>query len=101
MGVSFWACRLLFLLPVHPSIGQIICDLSNEIAVANAVKMVTVRMMTGTNRTGPRAQGEKPAYEVAKLSDLFGDRQDACLKSRFRRRKREADAPDSAVLRGT
>ena len=75
-------------MPVHPSIGQIICDLSNEIAVANAVKMVTVRMMTGTNRTSsPRAQGEKPAYEIAKLSDLFGGRQDACLKSRFRRRK--------------
>ena len=49
------------------------CDLSNEIAVANAVKMVTVRMMTGTNRTSsPRAQGEKPAYEITKLSDLFG-----------------------------
>jgi hypothetical protein len=37
------------------------------------VKMVTVRMMTGTNRTSsPRAQGEKPAYEITRLSDLFG-----------------------------
>jgi hypothetical protein len=37
------------------------------------VKIVTVRMMTGTNRTSsPRAQAEKAAYEIAKLSDLFG-----------------------------
>jgi len=49
------------------------CDLSNEIAIANAVKMITVRMMTGTNRTSsPRVLREKPVYEITKLSDLFG-----------------------------
>ena len=76
MGVGFWASGLAgyyFSCLLIPSIGQIICDLSNEIAVANAVKMVTVRMMTGTNRTSsPRAQSEKPAYEITRLSDLFG-----------------------------
>jgi len=49
------------------------CDLSREIAVANAAKMVTVRIKTGTNRaTSPRAAHEKPAYEIGKLSDLLG-----------------------------
>jgi putative hydrolase of the HAD superfamily len=48
------------------------CDLSNEIAIANAANMVTIRMMTGANRTSsPRGQGEKPAFEITKLSDLL------------------------------
>jgi putative hydrolase of the HAD superfamily len=48
------------------------CDLQNEIAIANAANMVTVRMMTGTKRTGnPRGPGEKPAFEITRLSDLL------------------------------
>jgi putative hydrolase of the HAD superfamily len=48
------------------------CDLEDEIAIANTAKMVTVRMMTGTKRTGsPRAPVEKPAFEITRLSDLL------------------------------
>jgi len=48
------------------------CDLAHEIAVANAVKMITVRMRTGTNRTAsPRLADERPTFEISKLSDLF------------------------------
>ena len=48
------------------------CQLSREIAVANAAKMITVRMKTGTNRTtAPTAPGEKPTFEVDRLSDLL------------------------------
>ena len=48
-------------------------DLSREVAVVNKIKMITVRMKTGTNRTSsPQASDEKPVYEVARLSDLFG-----------------------------
>lgn len=48
------------------------CDLSHEIAVANAAGMITVRMKTGTNRTSnPRVPDERPTYEIEKLSDLL------------------------------
>jgi putative hydrolase of the HAD superfamily len=48
------------------------CDLIREIAIANTAKMITVRMMTGTNRTSsPRSAGEKPRYEMGRLSDLL------------------------------
>jgi FMN phosphatase YigB (HAD superfamily) len=48
------------------------CDLAREIAVANTAGLVTVRMKTGTNRMStPRDAGEKPVYEIDKLSDLF------------------------------
>ena len=48
------------------------CDLTQEIAVANKIRMITVRMKTGANRTtSPRASDEKAVYEVVKLSDLF------------------------------
>ena len=48
-------------------------DLSREIAIANAAKMMTVRIRTGTNRTSSvKAANEKPAFEIIKLVDLFG-----------------------------
>jgi putative hydrolase of the HAD superfamily len=49
------------------------CDLSREIAVGNAAKIVTVKIRTGANRTSsPRVADEKPAFEIGKLSDVFG-----------------------------
>jgi putative hydrolase of the HAD superfamily len=48
------------------------CDLAHEIAVANAAKMITVRIRTGADRTSrPRDAGEKPAYEIGKISEVF------------------------------
>ena len=48
------------------------CDLSREIAVANAAKMITVRIKTGVNRaSSPRSPAERPAFEIDKLSDLL------------------------------
>ena len=47
-------------------------DLGREIAIANATKMVSVRIKTGTNRTtSPGAPEEKPAFEISKLSELL------------------------------
>jgi FMN phosphatase YigB (HAD superfamily) len=48
------------------------CDLAQEIAVANAAKMTTVRMKTGAHRAAtPRGSEEKPAFEISRLSELF------------------------------
>lgn len=48
------------------------CDLAREIAVANAAKMITVRLKTGTHRTtSPKVADEKPAYEIGKLSEML------------------------------
>jgi putative hydrolase of the HAD superfamily len=48
------------------------CDLAHEIAVANAAKIITVRMRTGTNRTiAPTRPEERPAFEIGKISDIF------------------------------
>jgi FMN phosphatase YigB (HAD superfamily) len=42
-------------------------DLAHEIAVGNAAGMITVRMLTGGNRTSsPRLPSEKPAFEMGK-----------------------------------
>ncbi len=49
------------------------CDLAHEIAIANALKMLTIRMKTGGNRTSsPRDAGEKPSFEIDKLSEVLG-----------------------------
>jgi putative hydrolase of the HAD superfamily len=46
-------------------------DLAREIAVANEARMVSVRLRAGTNRSSsPRNSSEKPAYEIARLSEL-------------------------------
>jgi putative hydrolase of the HAD superfamily len=48
------------------------CDLAREIAVANAAKMIAVRLKTGAHRTSsPKVAGEKPAYEIGKLSEVL------------------------------
>jgi putative hydrolase of the HAD superfamily len=47
------------------------CDLANEIALANAAKMMTVRVKTGVHRTSrPRAPDESAAFEIGVLSEL-------------------------------
>lgn len=47
-------------------------DLANEISVANAAKMITVRVKTGAHRTStPKTADEKPAFEISKLSDIL------------------------------
>jgi FMN phosphatase YigB (HAD superfamily) len=47
-------------------------DLANEIAPANATKMITARIKTGAHRTStPKAVDEKPAFEISKLSDIL------------------------------
>jgi len=47
-------------------------DLANEIAPANATKMITVRIKTGAHRTStPKTVEEKPAFEINRLSDMF------------------------------
>jgi FMN phosphatase YigB (HAD superfamily) len=47
-------------------------DLANEIAPANAAKMITVRIKTGAYRTStPKAPDEEPAFEISKLSEIF------------------------------
>ena len=58
---------------VKPEVFMFVgCDLANEIALANAVKMITVRAKTGAYRTStPKAPDEKPALEVSKLSDIL------------------------------
>ena len=48
------------------------CDLTREISVGNAARMITIRVRTGANRTiSPRVTNEKPAFEIGKLSDLL------------------------------
>jgi len=48
-------------------------DLAHEIAVGNAAGMITVRMLTGANRSSsPRLPNEKPAFEMGKLFGVFG-----------------------------
>jgi len=48
------------------------CDLAREIAVANAAKMITVRIRTGANRTStPKTPEEKPSFEIGRLADIF------------------------------
>jgi len=66
-------CKTLEKLGVKPEKSVFVgCDLSHEIAVANAVKMITVRMRTWLNRTSsPRVTDEKPASEIEKLSGLL------------------------------
>ena len=58
---------------VKPQLSVFVgCDLANEIAFANAVKMITVRAKTGAHRTStPKASDEKPAFEISKLSDIL------------------------------
>jgi FMN phosphatase YigB (HAD superfamily) len=65
--------RTLDKLAVKPEEAVFVgCDLAHEIAVANAAKMITVRIRTGADRTGsPRDAGEKPAYEIGKISEVF------------------------------
>jgi len=47
-------------------------DLAFEIAVGNALDAITIRIKSGANRTSsPRGPGEKPAFEIDRLSDLF------------------------------
>jgi putative hydrolase of the HAD superfamily len=58
---------------VKPEVSVFVgCDLANEIAPANAVKMITVRIRTGARRTSiPKASDEKPTFEISKLSDIL------------------------------
>jgi putative hydrolase of the HAD superfamily len=58
---------------VKPEVSMFVgCDLANEIAFANAAKMITVRAKTGANRTStPKSPNEKPKYEITKLSDIL------------------------------
>lgn len=49
------------------------CDLAQEIAPANSIRMITVRTRTGSKRaSAPTAPDEKPAYEIDRLSELIG-----------------------------
>jgi FMN phosphatase YigB (HAD superfamily) len=58
---------------VKPEVSVFVgCDLASEIVYANAAKMITIRVKTGTNRTStPKSPNEKPAYEITKLSDIL------------------------------
>jgi putative hydrolase of the HAD superfamily len=58
---------------VKPELSVFVgCDLANEIAPANAVRMITARIRTGTHRTStPRAPNEKPAFEIARISQIL------------------------------
>jgi putative hydrolase of the HAD superfamily len=48
-------------------------DLANEIAPANAAKMITVRIKTGTHDTvSLRVPDERPAFEIVKPADVLG-----------------------------
>ena len=48
------------------------CDLAREIAVANAARMITVRIRTGASRTStPKTPEEKPSFEIGRLADIF------------------------------
>jgi len=47
------------------------CDLANEIALANAASMITVRIRTGADRTStPKNADETAAYEIRRLSEI-------------------------------
>jgi putative hydrolase of the HAD superfamily len=47
------------------------CDPAREIAIANTAKIITVRMVAGTNRTRTaRAAEERPTFEISRLSSL-------------------------------
>ena len=58
---------------VKPELSVFVgCDLANEIAPANAIKMITTRIKTGAHRTStPKVPDEKPTYEITKLSDIL------------------------------
>jgi putative hydrolase of the HAD superfamily len=58
---------------VKPELSVFVsCDVANEIAPANAAKMITVRIKTGAHRTTtPKTAEEKPAFEINRLSDMF------------------------------
>jgi putative hydrolase of the HAD superfamily len=58
---------------VKPELSVFVsCDVANEIAPANAAKMITVRIKTGAHRTSTaKAPDEKPAFEISKLSDIL------------------------------
>ena len=58
---------------IKPEVSVFVgCDPANEIAPANAAKMITARIKTGAYRTStPKASDEKPAFEISKLSDIL------------------------------
>jgi len=48
------------------------CDLAQEIEIANAAKMITIRMKSGANRTSsPRGDSDKPSFEIDRLGDVL------------------------------